>query len=82
MLKYIFLLSRKVFEIANVLKHVYILYKMLLSSRLTKDWELMMDQLSHVSLVQYWQMFYLFLNFSLREKCPNMDIFLVCIFLH
>ena len=46
------------------------------------EWVQMINKLSHVSVVQYWQIFYSFLIFRLSEKCPNTEFFLVRIFLY
>ena len=51
------------FEISDFLKHCNLLYINSFWRRFNKEWVLMINQLFHVSLKQYWQIFYLFLIF-------------------
>ena len=44
----------------------------------SKEWVLTINYLSHVTLVQYWQIFYLFVIFYEVEKCEKLVKYLSC----
>ena len=80
MLKYIYCQHVACFEIPDAFKHVYFLYKISFSRRLTKEWVLMINQLLHVisyNNAKYFTRFSYFavisLTLRLAKKVCNLE---------